>query len=185
MYRIALVFAASLALLGADEIPGWIKAGSHPKDYDVGRDKAISLGGKPSGFIKSNKSDAEGFGSYMQMFDADEFRGKRVEFSAFVKSEDVADWAGLWMRIDGEKQAVAFDNMQGRPIKGTANWTRYSVVLDVAPDAKAVAFGILLSGKGSVWINDVRFEIVPNTVPVTDLQKTKPSGPRNLSFEQK
>ncbi len=183
--RLPLFLAACFTVLAADEIPGWFKAGSHPQQYEMGRDAKVVLGGRASGLIKSNKPESEGFGSYMQMFDADEYRGKRVEFSAMVKAEAVADWAGLWMRIDGDKQQpTAFDNMQGRPIKGTSDWVRHSLVLDVAIDAKAVAFGVLLNGKGSVWINDVRFKVVSSAVPVTDAMK-KPAvkGPRNLTFE--
>lgn len=185
--RLPLLLAACFTLLAADEIPGWFKAGSHPQQYDMGRDEKVVFRGRASGFVKSNKPESEGFGSYLQGFDADEYRGKRVEFSAMVKAEAVANWSGLWMRIDGDKQQpLAFDNMQGRAIKGTSDWVRHSVVLDVAADAKAVVFGVLLSGKGSVWINDVRFEVVSNAVPVTDvMKKSTVKGPLNLTFEPK
>jgi hypothetical protein len=170
--RLPLFLAVCLTLLASDEAPGWFKGGSHDRQYDMGRDAKVVLGGRASGFIRSNKPASEGFGTYMQMFEADEYRGKRVQFSAMVKAEAVADWAGLWMRIDDDKQrANAFDNMQGREIKGTSHWVRQSVVLDVAADAKAVAIGVLLNGKGSVWINDVRFEVVSSAVPVTNLMK--------------
>ena len=54
----------------------------------------------------------------------------------------------------------AFDDMQDRPIRGTSDWTQYDVVLDVAPDAADVAFGLLLDGPGQVWIDDAKFEVV-------------------------
>jgi hypothetical protein len=59
----------------------------------------------------------------MQSFDAkmmQNYLGKRVRFSAAVKTEDVQSWAGLWMRVDKGSQTVEFDNMQDRPLKGTA-----------------------------------------------------------------
>jgi len=43
-----------------------------------------------------------GFGTLMQDFRADHYQGKRVRFSAFVKTEAAQDWAGLWMRVDKE-----------------------------------------------------------------------------------
>ena len=46
-----------------------------------------------------------------------------------VKSQDVVGWAGLWMRVDQGKDAVAFDNMQDRSIKGTTDWRHDDVIL--------------------------------------------------------
>jgi hypothetical protein len=83
---------------------------------------------------------------------------------------------------------IAFDNMQKRAIKGTQTWTQYSVVLNVdAAKAKRIAIGVLLAGKGGVWIDDVRFETVDESVPVTDILKPEPPlppAPRDLGFEK-
>ena len=103
----------------------------------------------------------------MQVFDATGYRGQRLRLSAHVKSENVKEWAGLWMRIDRDKKAVAFDNMQNRPIRGSQPWTQHAIVLDVDAQANIVAFGILLAGTGAVWIDDVAFDIVGADVPVT------------------
>jgi hypothetical protein len=39
-----------------------------------------------------------------------------------VRSEGIADWAALWMRVDGPERGVslAFDNPGDRKIRGTA-----------------------------------------------------------------
>jgi hypothetical protein len=72
--------------------------------------------------------------------------------------------------------------MQDRPIKGSHDWTQYSIVLDVGNNATAIAFGILMSGPGAVWIDDLALDPVGTDVDVTDvLRKTK--SPRNLDFE--
>jgi hypothetical protein len=71
------------------------------------------------------------------------------------------------MRVDGPQGVLAFDNMQSRPIKGTADWKRCDVVLDVSSDASAIAFGLLLAGPGQVWFDDLHIEAVDSTVPVT------------------
>ena len=69
----------------------------------------------------------------MQMFKANDYLNKRLRFSAFVKSEGIEAWAGLWMRIDGPHQgSLGFDNMQNRPIKGATDWHKYEVVLETA-----------------------------------------------------
>lgn len=174
------VFAA-----GADMPAGWIKAGSHPGEYDVGLDTSVRRsGGKASATVKAIATDLHGFGTLMQTTVPGEYRGKRVRFSGYVKSENVrAGWAGLWLRIDGAApaQPLGFDNMQQRPIKGTTDWKRYAIVLDVPDEATALAFGLLLAGDGQVWMDDLTFEVVPSSVPTTG----GPSlGPQNLDFEK-
>ena len=57
--------------------------------------------------------------------------------------------------------------MYDRPIKGTASWQKYDVVLDVPPDENDITFGVLLSGSGKVWMNGVEFEVVGPDVPTT------------------
>src|SRR5215212_2763747 len=144
--------------LSADPLPeGWFLAGNRPQDYLSGTDTSVSLDGSRSGFLASKPgaaADMRAFGTVMQTISADQYRGKRVRFRASVKSKGVAGWAGLWMRVDPLKQSstpLAFDNMERRPIKGTSDWTAYDVVLDVPENSAAIAFGILLAGKGQVW----------------------------------
>ena len=181
----AVVLAAfwSLAATAQSNSRSWFEAGSHPGDYDMGVDRNSAFTGGSSGYIKSNKPDPAGFGTYMQMFDATEYRGKRLRLSAYVRSENVENWAALWMRVDRDRKPVAFDNMQNRPIKETQGWTEHAIVLDVDDKATAVAFGILLAGKGAVWIDDVTFETVGEEVPVTDRLSGPGDSPRNLDFE--
>ena len=165
---------------------GWFAAGSKPTDYDISTDTASQYMGLPSVRLKSITPAIKGFGTMMQSMSADQYHGKRIRFSAFVRSEAIEAWAGLWLRVDKGKDSVAFDNMQSRAIKGTSEWKNYQVVLDVPEDATGIAFGILLDGTGSAWINGAKFEVVDSSVPVTDmhLNMTKPSqSPKNLSFE--
>jgi hypothetical protein len=66
------------------------------------------------------------------------------------------------MRVDkGEgatPQVLAFDNMSTRAIQGTADWTKYAVVLDVPDGATGVFLGVMVNGSGSVWMSDVKVE---------------------------
>ena len=103
--------------------------------------------------------------------------------SGFVKLEGVRQWAGLWMRVDKNSSAVAFDNMEDRPIKGTSDWHRYEVVLDVPKDATDIAFGVLLAGPGSVWLNSATFETVESDVPTTGHDARRADKPTNLNFQ--
>jgi hypothetical protein len=165
---------------------GWGLWGSHPEDYVVGTDSSIAHSGARSGFIASLISP-RGFATLMQTFKAERFRNKRVRMSAYVKTADVEQWSGLWMRVDGpDETTLAFDNMQDRPISGTIDWRLYHVVLDIAKEAEDIAFGILLSGPGRAWIDDVQFEVVSNEVAPTGSRPEPyvvPEAPINLDFD--
>jgi hypothetical protein len=186
---------ATAALLGAagpsetGQLPaGWIKAGSKPAEYEMAVDTTGCRSGRACAFIKGKGAEPDGFGTLMQTFAAGDYRGMRLRLSGYVKAEGIQDWAGLWMRVDGpargRDQVLAFDNMQDRPIKGSSDWTRYEIVLDVPPESVDIAFGILLSGAGQAWLDDLSFEVVDEDVGVTGAapQVVAPR-PRNLDFE--
>ena len=166
----------------------WFMAGSDPQDYELGIDANVVRNGKNSGYLKAKVAEPRGFGTMMQMFKATDYLNKRMRFSAFVKSEGIEAWAGLWMRIDGPQQhsTLGFDNMQNRPIKGTTDWHKYEVVLDVPQESVAIAFGILLTGKGQAWLNEVQFEEVGADVPTTcnEGHSELPDTPGNLDFAE-
>jgi hypothetical protein len=162
---------------------GWLLRGSEPDSYEVGKDRTGGATGTTA-YLRA-KPQPKGFGTLMQMFKANNYRGTRQALSARIKSEDVGAWAGLWMRVDGPSgDSLAFDNMESRPIEGTTAWTSYKVVLDVPQEATYVALGVLLCGPGSLWIDDLRLDEVGDDVPTTDVQQHYPSGPVNLTFNE-
>jgi len=184
----AFTFAlASLSAVSAlaDETPkGWFLAGAAPADYEARLDREIVRVGRASALLRAREAP-KGFGTMMQTFGASEMAGKRWRMTAWVRSERVEHWAGLWMRVDSDtKMAATFDNMQARPIKGTTPWTQYAVVLDVPKDAKTIAFGVLLDGKGTLWVDSFDFQEVGTHIPTTDLLSGGFRGPlTNLGFE--
>ncbi|HEX2034742.1 MAG TPA: hypothetical protein VHS99_11200 [Chloroflexota bacterium] len=167
-------------------IKGWYLAGSHPWEYEHGLAEDESLDGKRVAFLRCGADEPGGFGTLMQMIAADEYREQRVRFSAVVKTLGVEGWAGLWMRVDGPVRGVslAFDNMQQRKIRGTSDWSRYEVVLDVAQEARAIGFGVLLERKGELRVVDFRFEPVSRDVPTTDIRPVYPKRPQNLDLSE-
>jgi hypothetical protein len=182
----------STPALTEDVLPaGWSKNGNNPQDYIVGIDYTECLVGKASAFIKSKPGLVSGFGELTQELKADNYRGDRIRLSAYLKVEMVTGWAGLWMRVeDRDGDDLSMDNMENRPVKGSSDWIKYSVVLDVPVYGEKISFGLLLKGKGQVWIDNVMLERVNTSVPLTD-QLKKNFGeskeeilPQNLDFEQ-
>lgn len=155
------------------KLAGWFLGGTQPQEYRIGIDTTVTHSGKASGYLQAIGGASRGFGSLMQMVQPGVYAGKRVRMSGWAKANGVGDWAGLWMRVDGSdarKRTLGIDNMQDRPIKGTRDWTRYEIVLDVPTTAAAIAFGILLQGNGEVWFDDVQFAAVGPDVPTTNLE---------------
>ncbi len=185
---IAVVLAFASTALAAGTVPkGWILAGTSPQDYSATLDHAQFHSGASSALLASQIATPIGFGTLMQTTQADSYRGKRIRFTAYVRSEGVESWTGLWFRVDGAvgSPSLAFDNMHDRPIKGNTEWQAYSVVLDVAQEASAIAYGVLLAGPGKVWIDTARIEVVDKNVPTTGGKPvpSMPSEPANLDFE--
>ncbi|RVT78682.1 OmpH family outer membrane protein [Flavobacterium sufflavum] len=153
-------------------------------EYEMSLEKKAELIDENILTIKSVKSKIDGFGTLMKTTKPDLYLGKTVKMTAYVKSEDVKSWTGLWMRVDYyDSNVLAFDNMEKRPIKGTSDWGKYEIVLFVPVEATSISYGVLLAGTGQVWFKDVKFEIVDDTVPETGINKGREN--KVLSFEAK
>jgi C-terminal processing protease CtpA/Prc len=162
------------ALAPERALTGWQSIGSGTA-HRAGADQSVAHGGNASGHVTALSPATGEFGGFSQAIRTGDFRGKRVRFSAYVKTRSVqGTGAGLWMRIDGLGGSLAFDNMMQRPLTGTIEWTHASVVLDVAQDAVAIFVGLLLSGNGEAWIDDASFEVVGSDVPATMIAGPQP-----------
>lgn len=168
-------------------LKGWKLSGSHPFNYQMGIDREIFHKGKASGFLKSITVQSQGeFATMMQEFKAEKYLGKRLKLSGFLKSKDVDGFCGFWMRVDDALHDVLqFDNMSDRPIVGNNEWNHYHIVLDVPENSAVIAFGVLLSGNGQVWIDELKFEEVDQQIPTTNIDFSADllDEPVNLSFE--
>ena len=178
---------------------GWTRTLHGGADlYRIYVDSEIKHGGQASASIKFNCGDDQYPWAFLgQPIAADEYRGKRVRLSGWLKTVDAGEGA-LWMRIDSEQRMLAFDNMSDRAVSGTNDWKMYSVVLDVPGDAKNIFLGVLLTGKGQTWADDLTFEVVNRNIAVTNkapseeiddpdrakIPKATIKHPINLGFEE-
>ncbi|HWE51955.1 MAG TPA: hypothetical protein VG273_19335 [Bryobacteraceae bacterium] len=179
---------------------GW-SFGGPAAGYECALETEGGYQSSPAVVVSSRFPAASGFGSLMQAFKAGQYAGKRIRFSAYLASEQLQGWAGLWMRVDntntvGARKILAFDNMQKRPVRGTRTWQKYEIVLDVPTEATEVSIGVLMDGGGLLRLSDVRIEPVGSEVPVTiplipgtlfggavtPWDSTRPDEPKNLNF---
>lgn len=142
---------------------GWSSFGN--EKYIIEVDSTIVHGGKYSLSIENNSSviDYRAWNFTLP----NNYQGNRIKLSGYLKTDNVTDgFAGLWMRID---PSIAFNNMKNRDIKGTNDWQKFEITLNMEPDnTEQIVFGGLLIGKGKVWIDDL--EIVIDNTKVQELK---------------
>ncbi|GIN71918.1 putative HTH-type transcriptional regulator YbfP [Bacillus sp. J14TS2] len=175
-------------LKNEQRLKGWLLSGSHPANYRMGIDRKIFHKGKGSGFLKSSTVQSnDEFATMMQQFKANKYLGKRIKLSGFLKSQSIEGYCGFWLRVDNTiGDVLQFDNMSDRPITGSTEWNHYYIVLDVPQNSSLISFGVLLSGKGQVWVDEFKFEEVDKKTPTTNIDFTSNilDEPTNLSFEE-
>jgi len=140
--------------------------GQQPKDVSptgwnggpeatVFADNKVVHGGHWSARLERHADSPSNFSALNKSIPMD-FTGQTVELRGFLRTEDVSGFAGLWMREDGERHGLAFDNMQDQGLRGTTEWKEYSIKLAINSDATQLFFGVLLSGTGKMWADDLQ-----------------------------
>ena len=100
------------------------------------------------------------------------FEGKKITLKAYVKTENVKNgWAGLWVRINQDKEMLEFNNMQETPILGTNDWKEYSITLPFHLEENKILVGGLLVGEGKAWFDN--FRVFIDDVPIEKVKIKK------------
>lgn len=78
------------------------------------------------------------------------------------------------------------DKIKDWIITGTTEWNHYSCVLDIPKNGGILNIGILLQGKGQVWLDNVSFQEVDMNTPTTEFvpEEVFPDHILNPSFEE-
>lgn len=150
--------------LSLDEgLTGWTLS---PQSVDAGYTATAKSEGCVSGgcavIALTGERNSEGTGVFAQRIDATPFRGKKIRLRAKMKSALTGDQssARIWLRVDRRGGATGFfDNMANRAPKSLPEWTDLEITGDVAPDAEAIAFGLLMFGDGMAWIDSVTLDV--------------------------
>jgi hypothetical protein len=176
----------------------WFKSGQTPDNYLMKLEKGTGFENTNCASITSIDKAVEGFGTLMQTCLPDKFLGKRIKLTGYVKSKNLTASACIWMRIDTKapSEAILFDNMNNgkkdRTIKGTTDWQKYEIVLDVPDNTTNIAYGAFLVNNGQIWIDKFNIEIVDSNTPTTGISMDTSSKknisnnkePLNMDFEK-
>jgi hypothetical protein len=174
----------AIAALSAEAPTVWHKSGPHADAYEIGTDTAISHSGKASGYIRSRADVETGkFAILMQVIRADQYRGKKVRMSAYIRVSEAEEGAFLWLRIDDVETALEASN--DRTVAGSADWRRYELVLPVSETVAGIAFGLGLAGAGQAWIDDVKLEAVDAATPMIGNRREHRPPPEHVERYKK
>src|SRR6266849_2545058 len=117
---------------------------------------ASGLQGKSSAFLRSTKASAQVVATLRQTIKADDYRGKQLRFSGDIKVEQVEQQAGLYIRTNRRDERLRPENV----VQGTHDWMRYEATVPVAEDAPFIRFGLVLHGKGQIWLANAQLEVI-------------------------
>ncbi|MCX6351191.1 MAG: hypothetical protein NTX03_04940 [Bacteroidetes bacterium] len=146
----------------------------------------MGVDGEKAVTIKSvKKVNKGGFGLLSQTTKANKFKGKRVRFTAFLKTKDVKENGYLWCRVDGSnlRQFHLTRSSEKNYITRNTDWKKCVEEFDVYEDAKFVLFGVMMYGNGQIWMKEPKLEIVEDLKSFKDFpDSTITDEPTNMDF---
>ncbi len=164
-----------------DSLPkGWRANDSLYADMVVGLDTTEMHSGKSSGFLFRPLTiafDPKAVVHLFQLIVADPYRGKKLRLTAYAKSKDAGS-AIFYMRVEGVDTGLTFSNTSKTPIIGTTEWTAYQLTVEVPHEGSCIFFGAVLTDGGTLWVDDLRFDIVDSLLP-SEVQAAMKANPKN------
>lgn len=147
-------------VLGFEEAPedgrpaGWFGG---PPDHLAVDEDVVHSGDRSATITRSRDEDTE-FTSLTLSVPADR-QGQRILLEAWVRSRDVDNFFGLWLRQDGRSGTIDFQHNYGLQLQGDVEWRKVAVTAVLSDRAESVFFGLILNGPGKVWIDDVELTL--------------------------
>jgi predicted Ser/Thr protein kinase len=148
---------------------GWQAQETVKGEFQVGVDHTIVHQGKSSLFVRAQVSNPAGEAVITQTFDAAAYKNRRVRLSGYFRTARIGGAAYFFIGAGEASDRVS--------IGDGPQWKRYQLVIDIPPDAEVLEMGIQLMASGTLWADDLAFEQVPGTVPLTARRQ-----PENLNF---
>jgi bifunctional DNase/RNase len=140
--------------------------GSHEQDYSCTTEDRRAI-------LTAAVPEPAGFAFLAQTIFADDYRGSTLTFRGDLRTTDVADRAGLVLRVTSEGQLFPRrlpepdprhdPGNHFAPVTGSRDWTRHEVTAQIPPDAAIISFGAFLNGRGQIELRNAELERQPAT----------------------
>ena len=135
--------------------------GFHDQDYSCTTEDGRAI-------LAAAVPEPAGFAVLSQEINADDYRGRAVTFHGDLRTTDVADRAGLVLRVIREgpptPQRAAGQDPRDDPanhfafVTGTRDWAGHQVTAQIPPDASLIIFGVFLNGRGQIELRNPELE---------------------------
>ena len=144
---------------------GWLSI-QHAGDlsYTFRLDEIVRHDGARS--VRIDNVGPEPFGSIYQQISAAAYRGKRLRFSAWLRTESARGSATggggvLILQAMQSGAPLAWNHMKDTAVAGSTDWKRYQVELEIPATADQIEVGAMLHGPGKLWLDDAQLQAVP------------------------
>jgi hypothetical protein len=144
----------------ADGLASWEFGGSF-RDADPGAADYTCAAEAGVAVIEAAADKPEGAAALAQSVLVHEYVGRRVSFRAEVRTEDVADVAGLHLLGGMPTGPVSLEKSLTAPLSGSNDWTVLELSATVAEHGGMVQFGSYLRGPGRVEFRNPQLTFGP------------------------
>lgn len=148
---------------------GWFPLGKDKSPYEIKLDSIEKIEGQYSLFIESIQNANNNTYKCVAMKIPAIYQGDSITLKAILKAENVTAPIGLLLRLDNDFGGVLHaNNMMDKNIIGSFMWQEFSVTLPLPKDSKTIIIGVILSGEGKLWADDISL-----LIDGTDFEKSK------------
>ena len=139
--------------------PGWFATQHYgaTRDYEWAVDTDVASDGLASYRIKRLRPQV--FGMINQGAIVEAHKGKTLEYSAMLKTDDVGP-EGWLLVVNIENRNAVLEQVRSVPATGKHDFKRYSVRFKLPADAYEVKLGVMLLDAGTGWVDDLKLRVV-------------------------
>jgi RNA polymerase sigma factor (sigma-70 family) len=149
----------------------WHQSFTSAGDYPMTTDVANPHNGSPSlCFAYTGPAKAAGksfawYGHDIRYPESERYAGHTVRLSGWIKTENVSNHVQPQIRplsglMQKDSKLLATDSMaRDNSIRGTLNWTPFSVTCDIPKNTGHIATSFIFWGSGKVWIDTNSLEL--------------------------
>jgi len=163
---------------------GWSKSGTGAGSYIMKIKANEGLNNSNALVLEASKENILGSGAVIQTINASNYTGKRIKLSAFIKTENVKEFACLILCSQNnladfwENTSVYEDKKTF--LKGNHNFKKIECYLNVNYNFGNLVLGAMIKGEGKIWLDNFKIEILEN---LPDSVQIYSKEPQNTEFE--
>ena len=145
----------------------WTKSGTWAGSYTMEIKANEGINESKAIVLESVGKDIYGSGAVIQTINARNYLGKRVKLSAFIRTENVKDFACLILSPQNKIDDFwnnSFNNSEDKKtfLQGSHAFKKIESYLNVSDNAGNLVIGAMIKGEGKIWIDNINLEIIEN-----------------------